>query len=160
MLSAKKTLSLHSYGRTALAIVLAVVATLSACVSSHVMIGQARAPISPDEVRIYLGPPPAKYDAIASLNTSSSGSFSFTAQRKSDKVIVRLKIEAAKLGANGVLLQNISDQVAGSFGTGAGSTSASGNTAVGVGFGGSMALHRKAGSGIAIYVYPDPKAPQ
>jgi hypothetical protein len=136
------------------------VVALSGCVSSHVMIGRARAPISPDEVRIYLSPPPAKYDAIASLDTSSSGSFSFTAQRKSDKVIERLKIEAAKLGANGVLLQNISDQVAGSLGTGGGSASASGNTAVGVGFGGSIALHRKAGSGMAIYVYPDPKPQQ
>jgi hypothetical protein len=133
---------------------------LCGCVSSHVMIGQARAPISPDEVHIYLSPPPARYDAIASLDTSSSGSFSFTAQRKSDKVIERLKVEAAKLGANGVLLQNIRDQVAGSFGAGGGSASASGNTAVGVGLGGSVALHRKAGTGVAIYVYPDSNTPQ
>jgi hypothetical protein len=126
---------------------------LSACVSSHVMIGKAREPISPDQVQIYLRPPATRYDEIASLNTSSSESFSFTAQRKSDKVIERLKSEAAKLGANGVLLQGINDQVAGSFGSGVGGASASGNSAVGVGLGGSVALHRKAGNGIAVYVY-------
>jgi hypothetical protein len=150
-------LNSNLFGRTAMLGVL--IATLSACATSHVMLGKARPPITPDQVQIYTGPPPARYDQIASLDTSSSGSFSFTAQGKSDKVIERLKNEAAKLGANGVLLQGISDQVSGSFGTGGGSASASGNTAVGVGIGGSVALHRKAGTGIAIYVYPDPKVP-
>jgi hypothetical protein len=146
-------------GRTAMVIWVLLVA-LTACVSSHVMIGKARPPITPDQVKIYTGPPASRYDEIASLDTSSSGSLSFTAQRKSDKVIERLKGEAAKLGANGVLLESMSDQVSGSFGTGGGSASASGNTAVGVGIGGSVALHRKAGTGIAIYVYADPKIQQ
>jgi hypothetical protein len=150
---------LSAIGRASLAATIAL-AALSACVSSHVMLGKARPPISPAEVQIYTGPPVTRYEQIASLDTSSSGSFSFTAQRKSDKVIERLKNEAAKLGANGVLLQNISDQVSGSFGTGGGGMSASGNGAVGVGIGGSVALHRKAGTGIAIYVYPGPTAPQ
>lgn len=152
-------LNLRSLSLIAIAPVLAL-CVLNACVSSHVMIGKARAPISPDEVQIYLSPPAAKYDQIATLDTSSSGSFSFTAQGKTDKVMQRLKEEAAKLGANGVLLQGISDQVSGSIGTGGGSTSASGNSAVGVGVGGSFALHRKAGTGIAIYVYPDTSSQQ
>jgi hypothetical protein len=132
---------------------------LSACVSSHVMIGKARPPVSPDQVQIYLHPP-LKYDEIAVLDTSSRASFAVTAQGKTDKVIQRLKDEAAKLGANGILLQGIGDQAAGSVGTGFGSASASGNSAVGVGVGSSATLYQKAGSGIAIFVYPDPKAQQ
>ena len=74
---------------------------LAACATSHVMLGKARPPISPDEVQIYDRPPPGPYQAIARLDTSSQGSFSFTAQGKTDAVISRLKTEAAKLGANG-----------------------------------------------------------
>ncbi len=92
---------------------LAVVA-LTACATSHVMIGKARPPISPDQVQIYDAPPTQKYEAIATLDTSSQGTFSFTAQRKTDQVIRRLKEEAAKLGADGVGLQGIGDEVSGS----------------------------------------------
>jgi hypothetical protein len=138
------------------ALIAATAFMLVACASSHVMLGKPRDPISPDQVQIYYGPPPAKYDQIAMLNTSSSGSFSFSAQGKTDAVIQRLKGEAAKLGANGVLLQAISDQASGSIGLGGGSASASGNSAVGVGVGGGFTTHRKAGTGVAIYVYPNP----
>jgi hypothetical protein len=86
---------------------------LAACATSHVMIGQARPPISPEEVQIYTRPPTVPYEEIARLQTSSSGSFSFTAQRKTDAVINRLKAEAAKLGANGVLLEGMSDRASG-----------------------------------------------
>ncbi|HTV97100.1 MAG TPA: hypothetical protein VME42_13925 [Steroidobacteraceae bacterium] len=84
--------------------------SLCACVSSHVMIGQARPPISPEAVQIYFHPPASRYDEIALLDTSSRHSFSITAQGKTDAVIARLKEEAARLGANGVLLQGIGDQ--------------------------------------------------
>jgi hypothetical protein len=134
-------------------------AVLTACVSSHIMVGKARAPISPDQVQIYLHPP-AKYDEIAVLDTSSRDSFAVTAQGKTNKVIERLKNEAAKLGANGILLQGVGDQAVGSVGTGFGTASASGNSAVGVGLGSSAAVFQKEGSGLAIYVYPDPKAQQ
>ena len=138
---------------------MSVTVALVACVSSHVLVGKVRAPISPDQVQIYLHPP-VKYDEIAILNTSSRASFAVTAQGKTDKVMERLKIEAAKLGANGVLLQGISDRAAGSVGTGFGSTTASGNSAFGIGFGSSATIYQKAGSGLAIYVYSDPKIQQ
>jgi hypothetical protein len=91
---------------------------LTSCASSHVMIGKARSPISPDLVQIYTQPPNAKYEEIATLDTSSRGSFSFTAQRKTDQVIKRLRQEAGKLDASGVVLQGIGDQVSGSIGIG------------------------------------------
>jgi hypothetical protein len=130
-------------------------ATISGCVTSHVMVGQARPPISPDLVQIYLHPPANKYVEIALLDTSSKGSFSFSAQGKTDAVIQRLKAEAAKLGANGILLQGVGDQAGGSVGTGFGSATATGHSAFGVGFGSSATVFHKKGDGLAIYVEPD-----
>ena len=127
---------------------------LTACVSSHVMIGNARPPISPDMVKIYFQPPKAKYERIALLDTSSRNSFTFSAQGKMDKVIERLKEQAAKLGANGVLLEGVGDQAVGSVGSGFGQAAAYGNSAWGSGVGFSGTVFQKAGSGIAIYVEP------
>jgi hypothetical protein len=129
-----------------LAMVLAFCVT--ACATSHVMVGKARPPISPDQVQIYTRPPAAHYEEIAQLDTSSSGSFSFTAQGKTDAVITRLKAEAAKLGANGVLLQGIGDQPSGSVGGGGGGGSYSGGGGVGL----NLETTKKVGGGTAIFV--------
>lgn len=131
---------------------LLIVVLLSACASSHVMIGKARPPITPDSVQIYMQPPAGKYEQIAILNTSSAGSFSFTAQSKTDSVIKRLKEQAARLGANGVILQGMGDVAGGSVGVGGGQDSYSRSSTVGVGLGGSFQMSHKAGSGLAIYV--------
>ncbi len=127
---------------------------LAACASSRVMLGPARPPISADRVTIYFRPPPGKYQRIALLQTSSAGAFAFTAQGKTDAVIARLKEEAAKLGANGVLLEEIGDHAVGSIGTGFARTSAFGNGAWSSGIGISGGMTQKTGSGIAIYVEP------
>ena len=137
----------HSSITTVLAAAVAVL-VLTACATSHVMLGKARPPISPDQVQIYDGPPPGPYQEIARLDTSSQGSFSFTAQAKTDAVIKRLKTEAAKLGANGVLLEGIGDQTSGSIGTAAGGGGYSGGGGIGINAG----LSRKIGGGLAIYV--------
>ena len=129
--------------------------SLGACATSHVMMGQARPPISPALVQVYFHPPATKYEEIAMLDTSSKGGFGFTAQGKTDIVISRLKEEAAKLGANGVLIQGVGDQPGGSVSTGFGQANAYGNhaTAGGIGFSGNVT--HKVGSGIAIYVEPN-----
>lgn len=132
-------------------LLLGVVAALAGCVSSHVMIGQPRPPIAPEQVKIYWHPP-AKYDEIAMLDTSSHHSFSITAQGKTDVVIRRLKEEAAKLGANGVLLEGIGNQSAGSVSTGYAQGTAVGNSAYASGVGISGNVMIKTGSGMAIYV--------
>jgi hypothetical protein len=125
---------------------------LTACATSHVLVGKARPPITPDQVQIYIQPPATHFEEIAQLSTSSQGSFSFTAQGKTDAVINRLKAEAAKLGANGVILQGIGDQPSGSVGTGGGSTSYSGGGVVGGGVGINLETTRKIGGGMAIFV--------
>lgn len=126
-------------------------AALSGCATSYVMVGQARPPISPDQVQIYLHPPANKYSEIALLDASSKGSFAITAQGKTNVVIDRLKAEAAKLGANGILLEGVGDQAGGSVGTGY--ATASGHSAFG--FGSSATVFHKKGDGLAIYVEPD-----
>lgn len=135
-------------------LVASLVATLilTACAaSSHVLVGTARAPISPDQVKIYLHPP-AKYEEVAIIDASSRGSPAFTDQQKMDKAIARLKEEAAKLGANGILLEGAGDQQAGAVGTSAGTSSASGHSAYGTGVGVSAGIFIKSANGLAIYV--------
>jgi hypothetical protein len=119
------------------------------------MIGRARPAISPDQVQIYLHPPAGKYEEIALLDTSSRNSFSITAQGKTNAVMQRLKAEAASLGANGILLNGIGDQAAGSVGTGFGSATGSGHSAFGIGIGSSATTFQKKGDGLAIYVEPE-----
>ena len=127
---------------------------LSACVTSHVIVGKVRPPISPDQVQLYLRPPAARYEEVALLESSSKHSFSFTAQGKTDAVIQRLKEDAAKLGANGILLEGVGDKATGSVGTGFGSATGAGNSVVGVGFNSSGTVFVKSGKGLAIYVPP------
>ena len=124
---------------------------LGCSTSSHVMIGTAHPPISPESVRIYLQPP-EQYEQIATLDASSQGSFALTSQQNMDKAMARLKEEAAKLGANGVLLQGVQDQQSGSIGTGVGSSSYGPSSSTGVGVGGSFGIYNKAARGIAIFV--------
>lgn len=125
------------------------VLVLSGCASSHVLVGQARAPISAEEVRLYVEPPP-RYETVALLEASNRGAVNFTDQQRTNTVIARMKEEAAALGANGILLQGMGNQYAGSIGSG--NAWASGNTAYGVGF--SSAIMNRTGNGLAIYV-PD-----
>lgn len=129
-------------------------AVLAGCQTSHVLIGRARPPISPDQVVVYLHPPADKYEEIALLDTSSKNSFSITAQGKTNAVIDRLKKEAASLGANGILLNGVGDQASGSVGSGFGSATSNGRTAFGSGFGVSGTVFQKKGDGLAIYVAP------
>jgi hypothetical protein len=127
---------------------------LSGCVSSHVIVGKVRPAISPDQVQLYLHPPAGRYEEVALLDSSSKHSFSFTAQGKTNAVIERLKGEAAKLGANGILLNGVADQATGSVSTGFAGATASGHSATGFGVGTSGTVFVKSGSGLAIYVEP------
>jgi hypothetical protein len=132
------------------------IAALAACAASNsfVLVGTARPAITPAEVKIYSHPPPT-FEEIALLTASSNSAFSPGGQKTVDTVIGRLKEQAAKLGANGVILEGFSDRETGSLGTGVGGGSASSNSAVGVGVGGSLGIYKKSGQGRAIYVPPE-----
>ena len=122
--------------------------------SSHVLTGTARPAISPDSVKIYHEPPPTKYEQIATVSASSQGSLAVGSQQNTDAAIARLKEEAAKLGANGIVLKDIQDQHSGSIGIGVGGSSYGSGSSTGAGVGGSSALTNKVVNGLAIYVLP------
>jgi hypothetical protein len=121
--------------------------------SSHILIGTPRPAISPADVRVFTTPPP-QAEQIALLDAHSDSVFGPGGQKAIDKVIDRLKTQAAQLGANGIVLGDVSDRQTGSIGTGVGSGSYSGNSAVGVGVGGSLGIYKKSGKATAIYVPP------
>ena len=77
---------------------------------SHIVIGEVKSPISPYKVKI-LAEYPDEYEIIARIDASSEFAFkdpsiNLTWQSKMDKIIERLKVEAAQLGANGIVIEN------------------------------------------------------
>ena len=97
---------------------------------SHIIVGDTREPIHPSNVEIYLDYP-EQYEKIALIDAGSNFAFKdpailFDWQSKMDKATERLKIEAAKLGANGILIINTDNKIYQSISSdGKGSTSSS-----------------------------------
>ena len=117
------------------------------------LIGQSRPPLSPDQVQIYRTPPP-KYEEIANLDASSSARFFHGNQQTDSEAIQRLKEEAAKVGANGVLLTLVGDQPSGSIGIGVGGGGyTSRRSAVNGEASGAAPLVQTSAHGVAIYVF-------
>jgi hypothetical protein len=141
--------------RNVVALILATAALIGCAATHSALVGQPRPPISPESVQIFLEPPKARYEQIANLSASSRGSFAVTTPGKIDKVIERLKKEAARLGANGVLLHGVDSRSAGSLGAGVSTESETGHSPYGLGFGTSVFLSRESGDGVAIYVEPN-----
>ncbi len=146
---------------------------LSACASSALVTGTPRAPIDPSQVRVYYQAPPGRYEEIALLE-SNSGAFTYGEQNKMNSVVAKLRKEAAKLGANGVLFRGTADGYGGggvSVGAGGGRIGGSSFSSGGVGV--DISPRQKYARGIAIWVenppplqspqqqsQPQPPAPQ
>ena len=121
--------------------------TLAGCASTHhVMLGQARPAIDPAQVKVYQVPPKT-YEEIARLDAKSG--VGFGTQGQINSAIDKLAREAAKLGANGVILLGV-DQTGSpvSFGVGGGSFGRHGVASVGMG----IPTAQQRAEGIAIYV--------
>jgi len=91
----------------------------SYALASTIMVGEPRPPINPDRVKVYMEPP-RKFDRIAIIRKGSSGSWAFTDQSQVDEAIAKIRVEAAKVGANGILLQVIETNSNGGVGIGIG----------------------------------------
>ena len=79
---------------------------------SHIIIGEIQTPLDYNNVKVYHDYPDT-YEKIAIIEASSDLAFKdlsieFTHQQKTNKALDRLKKEAASLGANGIVIQNIS----------------------------------------------------
>ena len=82
---------------------------------SHIIVGDQREPINSSNVEIYLDYP-EQYEKIALIDAGSNFAFKdpailFDWQSKMDKATERLKIEAAKLGANGIMIINTDNKI-------------------------------------------------
>jgi hypothetical protein len=127
---------------------LLLVLVLSSCAITNetsLVVGTPRAETSSDRVKLYTKPP-AKYEEIAIISADAAHDF-MNKQSLQNIAIANLKKEAAKVGANGILLDNV-----GSFSTGASGivTAVPGSPVVGVG-----SMNNRTGkqaSGKAIYV--------
>ena len=77
---------------------------------SHIVVGKKREATNPTDVKVYLDYPES-YEKIALVDAGSNFSFKdpvvlFAWQSKMNKALERLKIEAASLDANGILIVN------------------------------------------------------
>ena len=124
---------------------------LSGCAgSSKVMVGQARPPIDPSQVRIYTSVPPGSQE-IAQIESSSA--IGFGTQGQTDAAVTRLKTEAAALGANGVVLMGVGSSGASGGGVSVGGGSWGSSSYGGVGIG--IPTQQKKAVGVAIWVPAD-----
>ena len=131
--------------------VLTAVLVLSGCAgSSKVMVGQARPPIDPSQVRIYTSVPPGSQE-IAQIESSSA--IGFGTQGQTDSAVTRLKTEAAALGANGVVLMGVGSSGASGGGVSVGGGSWGSSSYGGVGIG--IPTQQKKAVGVAIWVPAD-----
>ncbi len=80
-----------------------IVIFLASCATgSAIVTGTERTPIDPTLVNLYLETPPENYEVIGLVNASSDAGW--TDQESMDYAIQELKNQAAKIGANGVLI--------------------------------------------------------
>ena len=100
-------------------IILLIALSLVACASGSVIVtGTERTPLDPNQVKLYLEAP-ANYEIIGIVNASSDAGW--TEQGSQDYAVQELKKQAAKLGANGVLLETTGEKtstIVGGSGTG------------------------------------------
>jgi hypothetical protein len=90
--------------------------SLVACTSasgSAIVTGVKGTPLDPGQVKLYIEAP-AKYEVIGIVNASSDAGR--TDQESQDYAVQELKNQAAKLGANGVLLVSTGEKITGMMG--------------------------------------------
>jgi len=83
------------------------VSLIAACASlmvgcasgTYILTGQQRTPINPEQVTLYQTPP-ARFEIVGIVNAASPGS----RQHNMDSAVEELKKQAAKIGANGILI--------------------------------------------------------
>jgi hypothetical protein len=97
------------------AIALVIVTGCNVTSGSRIVVGTQRPPIPPERVKIYIRPP-AKFEEVAILSANSKNAFA-SDQSLTDSALLQMKKDAAKLGANGILLSGVGTQQIGSVGT-------------------------------------------
>ena len=87
---------------------------LGGCASGTTLVtGIKRVATEYENIKIYHTPPP-KYEVIAAVKASSE--LGFTEQQNLDMALKEIKKQAAKVGANGIILKSAGKESTGSFG--------------------------------------------
>jgi hypothetical protein len=116
---------------------------------TSLVVGKQRPAITPDQVKLYIEPP-QQFEVIAIITADAAHDF-MSKQALQDIAIENLKIEAAKVGANGILLDNVGSFNVGSSGIVTVPTATARSPVVGIG-----AMNNRTGKqagGKAIYVF-------
>jgi hypothetical protein len=129
-------------------------ALVACATSSQVLTGAARSPVSPSAVRVYTQAPQS-FEEIAVFSASRKSVTSAGGERAIARMIEEMRAQAAKLGANGLLLENFSDSDPFAIGTGVGSQTFTHNASINVGVGGSLGVVKKMAEARAIFVSPE-----
>jgi uncharacterized lipoprotein YajG len=131
---------------------IALLPMLAGCAtSSRTLTGSPRAPLSPTDVRVYTQAP-RSFEEIAVLGASRKSVTSAGGLRAVEKMIETMKSQAAEVGANGLLLEELSDANAVALATGVGSQTYTHNASIDLGVGGSLGVVKKTVKARAIFV--------
>jgi hypothetical protein len=131
---------------------IALLPMLAACAtSSRTLTGSPRAPLSPTDVRVYTQAPQS-FEEIAVLGASRKSVTTAGGLRAVEKMIETMKSQAAEVGANGLLLEDLADSNAVALGTGVGSQTYTHNGSIDLGVGGSLGVVKKTVKARAIFV--------
>jgi len=118
---------------------------------TSLIVGKQRPAITPDQVSLYIEAP-KKYEVISIITADAAHDF-MSKQELQDIAIKNLKIQAAKVGANGILLDNVGSFNVGASGVVTVPAATNGAPAVGV-----ATMNNRTGkqaSGKAIYVFDE-----
>lgn len=117
----------------------------------QVLTGTARPPIPASDVVVYSAPP-AHFQQIALLTATRRTVFHIGGAKTIDELTEQLAAQAARLGANGIIVDELFDEQSMSLGTGVGSETYTHNADISLGIGGLFGVYKKTGNARAIYV--------
>ena len=136
-------------------IVVAVMLNLTAaCAPVQILTGTVRSSIPASSVVVYTTAP-QNFEQIALLSIRKKTLFGTGGQHTVDKLVERLSEQAAKLGANGIIVDEINDERSMSVGAGIGSDSYTHNADISLGVGALISVHETTADARAIYVPRD-----
>jgi hypothetical protein len=124
-----------------------------ACAPSQIQVltGSTRPPIPASDVVVYSVPPP-QFQQIALLTATRKTVFHVGGKNTDDQLVGQLAAQAARLGANGIIVDELFDEQSMSLGTGVGSDTYTHNADISVGIGGLFGIYKKTGNARAIFV--------
>jgi hypothetical protein len=138
-------------GKASILLLAPILALVACTTSSQTLTGAPRAPLSAGDVKVYTQAPQS-FEEIAVLRASRESVSAAGGERAIDRMIEAMKWQAAELGANGLLLEELGDSNAIALGTGIGTQTYTHNGSVNLGVGGFLGLVKKSASGRAIFV--------